>query len=325
MKYNDSITQANRKMSLSVALLQQWRLPADPINFAICYAYISKTNKTLIKAINQQLKLNKPLDEFFLENIYRQYVLGQSNFRDGIITDLDDILGSVQDNCQHSANSVHQFIEKLDHNVDAIQSHDQQQVQRAVTQLQQASTTFKQQQLQLIKQLSVSNKQSSSLRKELDDVRKEIFLDPLTGLYNRKAMENHVEAWFSEDPNKQIAAIVISVNDFEQFNFRFGNLISNVILAKVAQKVSSYVDKSGFPVRSGGDEFLILLPDIKTTVASEIAEKIRHGVAKLRFRSTKTGISLPQISISLGISEMNIQENVEQFIHRARATLALPC
>jgi len=310
-------------MALSVELLQQWHLPAIPINFTVSYAYVSKTNKLLTLAIDQHLQLNKRLDEFFIDDVYKQHILGESAFREDIITDLDDMLDVVHKSSQSSASSMTGFIKQLDSNVESIESNNVQQRQRGINQLKDAARKMKHQQQVLANQLLASKKQSTSLRKELSNVREKLFLDPLTGLYNRKAMNQHVDTWFKDDPEKQIAAIVINVDDFDVFNQRFGHLISNVVLSKVAQKVSSYVDDSGFPVRTAGDEFFILLPDMQTSIAQEIANKIQQGVDKLRFRSTKTGVSLPKLNITFAISEMNIQESVERFIHRSRK-LILP-
>jgi len=310
-------------MALSVDILQQWHLPSTPINFAVSYAYISKSNKLLTLAIEQYLKLNKRFDDFFINEMYKQHILGESAFREDIITDLDDVLDIVQKCSQSSAKTMTNFIQKLDTNVEYIESNNVQHRQRGINQLKDAALKMKHQQQLLAKQLLISKNQSTLLRKELDSVREKMFVDPLTGLYNRKAMNQHVDTWFKDDPEKQIAAIVINVDDFDGFNQRFGQLISNVVLSKVAQKVSSYVDDSGFPVRTSGDEFFILLPDMKKNIAHEIANKIQQGVDKLRFKSTKTGVSLPKLNISFAISEMNIQESVERFIHRSR-TLILP-
>ena len=131
-------------------------------------------------------------------------------------------------------------------------------------------------------------------------------------------MSKHADTWLSEDADRGIAAIVISVDHFKKFSDRFGVLIGDVILSKIAKKVSSYVDDSGLPVRSASDEFIILLPDVDGGVASEIAEKIKQGVEKLRFVSVQSGVRLPKMSISCGISEMQSKEPLKQFISRTR-------
>ena len=153
----------------------------------------------------------------------------------------------------------------------------------------------------------------------MNEVKKEIYLDPLTGLYNKKALSKHLETWRTEDPNKPIAAIVISIDQLELVNDKFGSLISDVLLSKIAHKVGSYVGDSGLPVRSGHDEFLILLPEIERNIAGEIAEKIRQGVANLRFVSSKSGVRLPQMTISMGINDFRLNQKVQTVLNHTRS------
>ena len=86
---------------------------------------------------------------------------------------------------------------------------------------------------------------------------------------------------------QDIAALAINLDHFRQFNESYGMTIGNVILSKVAQKVKSYVEDSGLPVRMAGEEFLVLIPDADLTSAQEVAEKVRNGVERLQFVNAK--------------------------------------
>jgi diguanylate cyclase len=318
VKYHDSITQANKAMTLSVAQLNQWNLPVNPINYAVSYEYCKKTNPLLIASIKRLLLSGKGLDSFFMEQLFKDFFLDQSKFRDEIVSDLSQLLTQIQENCLQSSSGAQDFIDQLDENVSALMSNDKNEVKSAISNLHKASTAFKIQQQTLVERLELSQLQTQNLEAELEDVRQEMYLDPVTGLYNRKAMSKHLDSWLSEDAERSIAAIVISVDHFNAFSERFGALIGDVILSKVAKKVASYVDDSGLPVRSANDEFIILLPDVEGDIASEIAEKIKQGVEKLRFVSVQSKVRLPKMSISCGISEMKNQEPLNQFINRTR-------
>jgi len=321
LKYHDSIKQADQKLALAIKQLQLWHLPASPINYAVCYEYVNNKNTLLITQIKQQISLGKNLDQFFIEELYQQYILGQSSFRDEIITDLDDLITDVQKNSQNSVHYADGLIKKIDDNVKHLRSKDQKKIINAIKQIEKASTSFKQKQQQLTKQLVISKKQSLTLKSELEEVKKEIYLDPLTGLYNRKALDKHLDTWRNEDPNKHIAAIVISVDKLHLVNQNFGPLISDVLLSKIATKVGSYVGDSGLPVRSGHDEFLILLPEVEQSTANEIAEKIRQGVEKLRFISSKSGMRLPKMTVSTGVNGFKLSQNIQSIIQYARSEL----
>ncbi|WP_136037972.1 GGDEF domain-containing protein [Candidatus Colwellia aromaticivorans] len=318
MKYHDSIKQANKTMTLAVAQLNQWRLPVNPINYAVSYEYCKNKKPILTASIKRLLLSGKNIDGFFMEQLYKDHLLEQSQFRDDIITDLSQLFAQIQDNCQQSTFGAQNFIDQLDDNIPALMSHEKTEVKKAIAKLHRASTAFKKQQQQLVEQLQQSQIQTKALEEELEEVRQEIYLDPVTGLYNRKAMSKHVDTWLSEDAERGIAAIVINVDHFAQFNERFGVLIGDVILSKIAKKVASYVDDSGLPVRSANDEFIVLFPDVDNDIASEIAEKIKQGVDKIRFVSVKSGVRLPKMSISCGTSEIQRKESLNQLINRTR-------
>ncbi|GLX78412.1 diguanylate cyclase VdcA [Thalassotalea insulae] len=318
MKYHDSMEQADNKLALAIKQLQLWHLPASPINYAVSYEYVSGKNTALIAQIKQHFSLGKKLDNFFIEELYQLYILGQGKFRDEIITEIDDLISGVQQNSESSVNFTSNLIKRIDDNITGLKSQNAQQIAYAIQQIEKASLSFKQKQQQLAQQLKISKQQSQSLKKELAEVKKEIYLDPLTGLYNRKALNKHLESWSKENPNKQVAAIVISVDQMQQITQKYGALISDVLLAKVANKVSSYVGDSGLPVRAGHDEFLILLPEIERSTAGEIAEKIRQGVEKLRFVSSKSGMHLPQMTISTGVNDFKLSQNVQTILNYTR-------
>lgn len=305
-------------MTLAVAQLNQWHLPVNPINYAVSYEYCKNKKPILTANIKRLLLSGKGLDGFFMEQLYKDHVLEQSKFRDEIINDLSKLFTQLQENCVQSTTGAQDFIEQLDDSIPALMSSNKNEVKTAITNLHQASAAFKKQQQQLIEQLELSQLKTQVLEEELEEIHQEIYLDPVTGLHNRKALSKHIETWLSEDSEKNIAAIVISVDHFSQFSERFGALIGDVILSKIAKKVASYVDDSGLPVRSASDEFIVLLPDVDGGMASEIAEKIKQGVAKLRFVSVQSGVRLPKMSISCGISKMKHKEPLNQFINRSR-------
>jgi diguanylate cyclase len=318
VKHHDSIEQADQKLALAIKQLQLWHLPATPINYAVGYEFVNKKNSALISQIKQHLSLGKKLDNYFINEMFQLHVLGQGSFRDDIITDIDELITDVQTSSQHSVKYANGLIEKIDNSVSHLKSNNQQKINHAIQQIESATKSFKQKQQQLAKQLLISKKQSLSLQSELEEVKKEIYLDPLTGLYNRKALSKHLDQWTSEDPHKHVAAIVVSVDKLAQVNEKFGHLISDVLFSKIANKVGSYVGESGLPIRSGHDEFLILLPEVERTVAGEIAEKIRQGVEKLRFVSSKSGIRLPQMTVSLGVNDFKVSQNAQTVINYTR-------
>lgn len=321
LKYQDSIKQAQVKSANALRQLAEWNLPSNPINYSVSYEYIAGENKALNVAIKQQLTLRAKLDSFFIDDVYRDHVLGQSSFRDELITDLDDILDNVEQQCTHSKTAALDLIKQINQSMHGIESNDQHEIQLAVLQLRKATITFQVKQKQTNQQLQLVKKESNKLRVELETVKKTMYVDPLTGLFNRKAMLAQMDKWLIEDGNKEITAIAISVEQIKQFSLQYGQLMSDVVLEKVASKIIDYVTSSGLPIRTGTDEILVLLPDLSPLTAGEIAEKIRHGIEKLSFVRKKTGLKLPKISLALAVTSFNAKQGIEQFLIKTERIL----
>ena len=116
---------------------------------------------------------------------------------------------------------------------------------------------------------------------------------------------------------KSICAIAIQIDNLDHFTDNYGDIIGEVILNKVAKQVQKYVFQGGLPGRTAKDQFTVLLADIDPETANVIAEKVRNGVEKLRFVSSKTGTKLPAINLSLGIAQHDQLDDFNQLARKA--------
>tara|TARA_R100000687_G_scaffold83699_2_gene89245 strand:- start:30880 stop:31956 length:1077 start_codon:yes stop_codon:yes gene_type:complete len=322
MKYQDSLQQALEKAGLVKAFLQHNQLAIHPINYAVAYDYISGNNAGLCQAVEQKLASKTAFDDFIMVELYQRWLADENAQQEQLLHEVTGIVGRLSGYTDLAAEATGQFIQQLEQ-----QLHDLATAPAKVTDISgiilSQAQLYQQQQQQLHSQLAMANKQSHQLRHELEQLKLQRMQDPLTGLYNRIAMQNQVDIWLSEQPERRIAAIVVDIDHFSRFNQDYGQTIGDVILSKVARKVGSYVQASGMPVRSGGEEFLLLLPDIDLRTANEIAEQVRKGVEKLRFVSSRDKKSLPKVTISLGVSLFQAKESWYQFLARSSQVLKL--
>ncbi|WP_166838402.1 GGDEF domain-containing protein [Rheinheimera pleomorphica] len=325
MKYQDSLQQASEKAAQVKIFLQRIKLAAHPVNYAVCYEYISGQNEQLCHIIEQKLTAQAPLDDFVMADLYSRFLTRDNPKQEQLLQDATGMVSRVAAYTDVAAEQLDDYLQQLDTGILQLQQHPSPdtKINTTVAQLQQATREFRLSQQQMQQQLLLANQQSHQLRHELEQLKQQRLLDPLTGLYNRLAMQNQLDVWFSEQPQRRVAAIAVNLDHFSRFNQDYGSAIGDVILAKVARKISSYVQSSGLPVRSGGEEFLILLPDVDLRSASEIAEQVRRGVEKLRFVSSRSKKTLPKVTISLGVSLYQHSENWYQFLGRTAAVLLL--
>ncbi len=141
--------------------------------------------------------------------------------------------------------------------------------------------------------------------------------DGLTGLYNRRYMEETLEREFkhAERNTRPVSIIILDVDFFKKFNDTYGHKIGDIVLIELANLLTNTIRKGDVVCRYGGEEFLIILPGIPADKASDRAEKIRKEVEfGLKIEHNKK--SLP-ITISLGTAAFPENGNSHEEVLKA--------
>ncbi len=102
--------------------------------------------------------------------------------------------------------------------------------------------------------------------------------DHLTSLYNRRVIEKIQD----RIKNKNICAIILDIDDFKKINDTFGHPVGDKVLKKLATTLSFHLRDDDLIIRWGGEEFLILLENMKNIeMAKNLAEKLRKTINKI--------------------------------------------
>ena len=99
-----------------------------------------------------------------------------------------------------------------------------------------------------------------------------------------------------------LSLILIDIDNFKEYNDNNGHLAGNRVLIRVANTIKRSVREMDLVARWGGEEFVLLLPEINISNGMIVAEKIRKGVEAQRFKNERkqpTG----NLTISLGVAE----------------------
>ncbi|MDD5388892.1 MAG: CHASE domain-containing protein [Gallionellaceae bacterium] len=128
--------------------------------------------------------------------------------------------------------------------------------------------------------------------------------DPLTGLYNRRHMDEVLlhEVQLARRKDRSLTAIMLDIDHFKRFNDQFGHEAGDAVLREVGKLLSSKVRETDMACRYGGEEFLLLLPESPLEIAAERAEALRLKVRELEL--TYQMQPLGRITISLGVAEL---------------------
>ncbi len=141
-----------------------------------------------------------------------------------------------------------------------------------------------------------------SLRKRLEEeIKLMAFRDPLTKLPNRLLFNDRIELTIaiSKRYSRMFAIIIIDIDKFKKINDTYGHDIGDKLILHVGTSINSLLRKSDTIARFGGDEFLLLLPDIKN---SDDAERIALKIKDLFQQKVIIGGKKMHITLSMGIS-----------------------
>ena len=126
--------------------------------------------------------------------------------------------------------------------------------------------------------------------------------DPLTGLYNRRFMEEELAREIShmQRLGKSLAVAMLDLDHFKHFNDNFGHEAGDVVLTEFARLMQNFREGSDVACRYGGEEFVLVLPEVTLEQARQRFERLRESVSKLFLHIGDQ--TLPGVTVSIGFA-----------------------
>ncbi|HWP50480.1 MAG TPA: HD domain-containing phosphohydrolase, partial [Clostridia bacterium] len=123
--------------------------------------------------------------------------------------------------------------------------------------------------------------------------------DDLTGLYNTRYLYQYLPTVVTPKSGKPVSVIIIDVDFFRVYNDLYGHLEGDKALRRIAALIKATVGQSGICARYGGEEFAVILPELSSACAFEIAEKIRIKVQQMFFGTSQHDRRFLSVSIGM--------------------------
>ena len=125
--------------------------------------------------------------------------------------------------------------------------------------------------------------------------------DPLTGLHNRREMDEHLNVQFTGFVANHVPVTIVmaDLDYFKVVNDRFGHQVGDQILVEVSEVIKKALRATDHAYRYGGEEFLIALGQVTIKQAIPIIERIRHEIENIQLEVDDTAIS---VTCSFGVS-----------------------
>lgn len=166
---------------------------------------------------------------------------------------------------------------------------------------------------QIRSQMITQNLTNERLAKDLEKYKFDIFLDPLTGLFNRRFLTKCLED--IQKSGESLSVCFLDVDSFKQINDSYGHDVGDIVLKALSIKLQGEIRKKDLAFRIGGDEFVILFLNLKMQEAEQVVQRIQNSLEKIEFRNFPD----LRISLSYGFSQWiaDTGKNIEDVLREA--------
>jgi len=147
-------------------------------------------------------------------------------------------------------------------------------------------------------------------------------LDPLTRLLNRRGMEDALQISLAQASRRgsPTSAIMVDIDHFKGVNDSFGHEVGDHVLRQVAEVLGRLSRSSDVVARTGGEEFLLILPDTELEAARVLAERIREAIGE---RPLLVDFQRIAVTVSLGVACMVGGANLDELSQEADRAMYL--
>lgn len=324
-RYTDDIDHAGEFTRLALPLMGKFKIPTDPVNYAVWYEYVSGQNSDLKQAIDDILGKNAGISLEVCEDLYKRYLAPSDSaeleqIRGGVRRVLAEMLQHILD----AGGETSRYRELLQQYAGrSIVSASRDKFREIVQTLLKETLTMEQSGMVLEQKLKAGAQEVEALRRELERIREEATVDALTGLANRRAFDAEVEraVEHARESNAELCLMFIDVDYFKRYNDMHGHLVGDEILRFVSRNLKQCLRGRDLACRFDSDEFVVILPGTGLFGAMSCANNVQSSVSSqsLRRRSTKDHIGA--VTLSIGVTVYKKGEAAEDFIKRAAQAL----
>lgn len=322
MEHPDDTKVAAITAEKAIGLMTERGIPSTPQNFTVWYTYVSGREPDLIRAIDTMIEEGEKFDSYENAELFEKF-FGFTKEGARIQEASEQIDTSVKEVSQflsEAAKDTEGFKTSLETSLDAISTAGSpDDLREVVGSLTRETGEMLKRSRSLEEMLRNTTSEIDSLRRSLEEVRREAMTDALTGIANRKYFDIHLRTsvLHSMENGTPLCLLMTDIDHFKEFNDQYGHQTGDDVLRLVAHTLASNIKGRDTAARYGGEEFAVILPDTVLETGRILAEKIRTSISTKRFRKKLTGEELSTITISVGIAQYRPGEALVDLIQRA--------
>jgi len=303
-------------------LLKRATIPPYPQFYELLYTYATGVNPSLNARINAIFRDGHPTADI-TERLYNEFLRAQ---------DANERISSVSQRMSSRVVAIHDAIDTAMTTANAYSASlqlasgdlgdealDATRLRTLANALLAETRRMQDANQQLEMNLAASRDDIEALQRDLDDVRREALLDPLTKVHNRKAFDEGLLRAIdrTREHGGHLCLLLIDIDHFKRFNDTWGHQTGDQVLRLVAMTLKSNIKGKDIAARYGGEEFAAVLPDTDLEGAMILADNIRKAIQAKELLKRSTNEKLGRVTASFGVAMYRTGDTPSSLIERA--------
>ena len=310
------------------AFMVKMEIPITPENYEVWFEYHYGNNEELARDVKEKKNSGIALNTELTRDLYNKYFLDADRGRiislieNNAVKMMKDIIINVLSNLHDTS----EYNKKLaQYSLALSKVNEIIEVEQIISDIVIDTKKMEESNVELQNKLEIITVEAGNLKKQIAQNDRDLLQDPLTGLFNRRALSKKLKELYHDFKKNRstFSVIMIDINLFKQFNDQYGHIIGDNALQIVSATLEENTKGKDFVGRYGGDEFILLLPMTTIYSASVVAKNLENAVSQRKLRLKNTGESLEKLTICLGVSQIHEGDAIESVIERADAALNL--
>jgi diguanylate cyclase len=330
---NPSAAEAGKSDDKAALIAQQVmhrigqdNLKPNPHVFSVLYAHYTRTNIDISNVIGDMDKKKESLTTSMCEELFEKYLspTKEKEFFDESARKVQAVASEIVELIRGAGIAHKEYSQQLQRQSTGFNDASNiDQVKKIVSELVTDTRRMIDENHKLEEKLHDSAHELQQMRNDVHHLKQETMSDTLTGVPNRRAFDNELKIRAAEsiDKNRPLCLVMIDIDHFKSFNDTYGHPVGDQVLRLVARTLEEGLRSTEMLSRYGGEEFAVIVPNIKLRDCEKVAQRLRERIAAKDIVNQSKNEKLGRLTISLGIAQLQAGEAISEFIDRADRAL----
>ncbi len=318
MRFAEKPTQSAEYLRQAIPLMVKYKIPPNPLNYALWYTYVSKKAPKLNIELEKAIETYGTCPTLICEQMFREHLIkDEINDADGFQSKVVGLVNELHNKAGIASKCASQFQDVLNSSLTELRNEKSKISKEQIIESLSANTdSISRSNQQFQQQIIAAQTQIDQLKEELQSSRNDPRVDPATKLFNRQVFDTEV-AQLVQLPSDTIASIAIfELDDFKAFNDNFGQAMGDKIILFIANLLNNQCKTPSMAIRYSGTRFAMILLGSDLVQATEISESMRKKVQSIRLRQKNSNAINNSLSVSFGLSQMLAEDTAESLTNR---------